>query len=212
MVSRRTTCGKDRSCGPTSPFTLAEVLRVMKTMRRGCWRASELMPASYVAFSLMIVSHRQSAVLLNSPEMPGDESHGDQRQNHAVKNVETQQGVLPDDVAAEQEETNRASESGNVTDDVRPDGDRPEGQLVPGKQIAGVAQKKGDQQQADTDHPVEFVRRLVSAAIENMEHVPEHRHHHRLRRQAVEIAEKDSVRHHVNQILHVAVGVGDGGM
>jgi hypothetical protein len=50
----------------------------------------------------MVVSHRKSAVLLNSPEMNPDQSHRRQRQDDAVKNVKPQQGVLPDDVAAEQ--------------------------------------------------------------------------------------------------------------
>src|SRR5271157_839645 len=138
----------------------------------------------------MVVSHRQSAVLLNSPEMHRNKDDRGQRQDHTVKNVKTQQRVLPNDVAAEHQETNGPSKYGNVADNVRPDRDRPESQLIPRKQITGVAQEKRDQQQAYTDHPVELVRGFVSAAIENMEHVPEHCHHHHMSREAVEIAEK----------------------
>src|ERR1017187_1660176 len=127
------TCGKDMSCGPVSSFTLAEVFRVMKTIRCGCLTASELKPTSKVFFSLMIVSHGQPAVLLNSPEMQCDKPYRSQRQNNAVKNIEAQQRVLPNDVATQRQKTNGAPQHGDVADDVGPHCDRPVSQLIPGK-------------------------------------------------------------------------------
>ena len=65
-------------------------------------------------------------------------------------------------------------------------------------------------QQHDADHPVEFVRRLVAAAIKDVEHVPEHDEHHQLRRQPMQIAEKDAVGNDEPQILHVPIGLRHG--
>src|SRR6516225_3241726 len=100
-------CGWVINCRPTSPLTLAEVFLVMKTMRCGFLSASEANPASYLVFSAILFSlyflDRQAAVLLHSPEVDGDKDSGQQRQYHAVQHVETEQGVLPDQVSPQQQ-------------------------------------------------------------------------------------------------------------
>ena len=116
-----------------------------KTTRTGSFLASEPNPASYLGFfSVIFLSHRQAAVFLHPPEMNGDQHNRDQRQDDAVKNVETQQGVLADHVAAERFEAHPFADDRHGRDDVGPHGDGPERQLVPGKQVAGVAQEQRD--------------------------------------------------------------------
>jgi len=125
-----------------------------------------------------------------------------------MQNIEPQQGVFADDISAEGHEPHFSSNDRHRRDDVRADGDRPESQLVPRQQISGVAQEKRDQQQEYPNHPVELMGRLVSAAVEYVEHVPENEQHHQMRTQAMHIAEEDAVGNNEAQIFHVVVGVG----
>ena len=64
--------------------------------------------------------------------------------------------------------------------------------------------------QHDADDPVEFARRAVCAAIEDLEHVREDQEDHQLRRPAVQIPEKESRRYDKLQVLHVGVGLRHG--
>src|SRR5208337_2224138 len=79
-------------------------------------------------------------------------------------------------------------------------------------EIAGIAQEERDQQEHHADHPVELVRRLVAAAIENVKHVAEDQQHHQVRRDTVHVTQKNAVRDDEAQVFHVPVGVRRGGM
>src|SRR5712692_5915912 len=213
MASRIKRCGKVINCGPGSPTTLAEVFFVTKTTRRGSFLASELKPVSILFFSIAVLGlHGQTTVFLHAPEVNSDEQERNERENHHVKHVKTQQCVFPDDVTAQHQETNFTSDHRHGENNVGADGHGPECQLIPGQQIAGVTEKQRDQKKNDPDDPIEFVRRFVTAAVENMEHVPKDGEHHQMRGKAVKIAEKDAIRNNELQVFHVAVGLGSRGV
>src|ERR1700681_3347283 len=99
MASRIKRCGELINCGAGAPTTLAEVFFVTKTMRRGSFFASELKPVSILFFSIVVLGlYGQTTVLLHAPEMNSDEQERDEREDHDVKHVETQQRVFADDV------------------------------------------------------------------------------------------------------------------
>ena len=61
-----------------------------------------------------------------------------------VQDVEAKQGGAAHVAASEQHLPNPVTHHGHVAGDVRPDGDRPVGQLVPGEQVA----REGEEQRA----------------------------------------------------------------
>ena len=148
-----------------------------------------------------------AAVLANPPEVNRDKRDGRQRQDHAVQHVKSQQGVGVHSVAAEHQKANFGAEHRHRRAHVRAHRDRPERQLIPGQQVAGVAEQQGEEQQHHADHPVEFARRTIRSAVEHAEHVREHQEHHGVRRPAVQVAQKHSRGHHELQVLHVGVGL-----
>src|SRR5271165_6997353 len=142
-------------------------------MRRGSFFESELKPVSILFFSIVVLGlYGQTAILLHTPEMNSDEQKRDERKNHNVKHVKTQQRVFPDDVPTKKQEPNFVADEGHGGNDVGADGHGPKGKLVPGQEIACVAEEQRDQQKYDTDPPVELVRWLVASAVEHVKHVP----------------------------------------
>ena len=121
-------------------------------------------------------------------------SHRDQRQNHAVQHVKTQQRVGVHGIAAQHQEAHLRAQHRHRRHDIRAHRDRPECQLIPRQQVAGVAEKQRHHQQHYADHPVEFARRAVRSAVEHLEHVREHQQHHGVRRPAMQIAQKHARR------------------
>ena len=89
----------------------------------------------------------KAAILANAPEMNRDKQNRDQRQNHAVQHVEAQQRIGIHLVAAQHQEVNLVADDRHGGRDIRTDRDRPERQLIPGQQIAGVAEQQRDQKQ-----------------------------------------------------------------
>src|SRR5713101_7760606 len=82
-------------------------------MRRGSFFASELKPVSILFFSIVVLGfHGQTTVFLHAPEVNSDEQERNERENHHVKHVKTQQCVFPDDVTAQHQETNFPSTTG----------------------------------------------------------------------------------------------------
>src|SRR3974390_874724 len=90
-----------------SSFTFAEILRVMNTIRRGSFLASELNPDSILVFSIFFSrSYRQTAVLLRPPEMDSDQEEGQQREDDHMEYIKTEQRVFADNVATQCHEAN----------------------------------------------------------------------------------------------------------
>src|SRR5216684_4704354 len=169
-------------------MTLAEVFFVTKTMRRGSFFASELIPVSILFFSIFVpVLHSQAAVFLHAPEMNSNEQERYKRENHHVQHVETQERVFTDDVAAQHEKPDFAAHYGHGRNDVGADSHSPECQLVPGQEIARVAQEQRDKKEHDADNPVELMGRLVTPAIKHVKQVPEAGEYHQVGGQTVEI-------------------------
>src|SRR5215469_10402237 len=124
-----------------------------------------------------------------------------------MQHVKTQESVFSDDVAAEKKETDFVADQGHGGNDVGTDGDGPKGELIPRKEVAGVAEKQRHQKKEYADDPIEFVRRFVATAVKDMEHVPENREHHQVSGEAVEVAEEDAVGYDELEVFHIAVGV-----
>src|SRR5215472_5402120 len=194
-------------------MTFAEVFFVTKTTRRRSFFASELNPVSILFFSIFVLGlDGQAAIFLHTPEMNSDQHERDQRKNDHVKHVEAEQRVFADDVAAEEQEAHLVADEGHGGNNVRAHGDGPERELVPRQQIAGVAEEQRHQEKHDAYDPVEFVGRFVAAAIEDVEHVPEHGENHQVSGKAVKIAEENSIRNDKLKVFHIAVCVRRGGM
>src|ERR1035438_6219844 len=86
--------------------TCGEVRRVTNATRTGVRRLSESMDAEKSFGSLIgLLPGVQSAVLPNPPEVNGQEQHGDQRQDHAVQYIESEQGVGVHGMAAQNEKS-----------------------------------------------------------------------------------------------------------
>ena len=71
--------------------------------------------------------------------MDGDGEGEHQRQHHDVEDVEAEQRLLADVGVAEEHEAEFLADQRSVSGDGGADGDGPEGQLVPGQQVAGEA-------------------------------------------------------------------------
>ena len=69
------------------------------------------------------------------------------RQHRHVQHVEAQQRFLADGGIAQQQELDLLADQRRVAGDRGADRDRPEGQLVPGQQVAGEAQEQRQQKQ-----------------------------------------------------------------
>src|SRR6266566_4726529 len=65
--------------------------------------------------------------------------------------------------------------------------DSPDGYLVPWKQVAGEAQKQRDKEQPNTNHPVKFSWWLLSAMIEDTDHMQRDCHNHQVGGPAVHV-------------------------
>src|ERR1035441_9071673 len=86
--------------------TCGEVRRVTNGTRTGVRPLSESMDALKSFGSLIgLLPGVQSAVLPNSPEVNAQEQDGDQRQDHAMQHVESQQGVGVHRMAAQNEKS-----------------------------------------------------------------------------------------------------------
>ena len=92
--------------------------------------------------------------------------------------------------------------------DVGADGHRPEGQLIPRKQVAGEGEEQRQQEHHDADHPVPLTPLaladavLVGAGQEHSRQVQDHGDDHQVGTDAVHRAEPPAERHHVLDVLH----------
>jgi hypothetical protein len=96
------------------------------------------------------------SVLANPPYVKNEKAEHEARQERHVQRVEPDQGRLADLAASQQELLRGAADPGDVVQQVRRHAHRPEGELVPGQQVAGERKPQGEQEQDDPDVPVEF--------------------------------------------------------
>src|SRR5664279_256179 len=129
-----------------------------------------------------------------------------------MQNIEAQQSICVYLVATQQQEVDLVAHQRDSGRKIGPNRDGPECQLVPGKQVAGVAEQEGHDQQQNADDPVELARLTVRTAIEDLEHVGEDEEDHQLRRPAMKVAKKKARRYDELQVLHVGVSLRHGRM
>src|SRR5215471_3094875 len=208
IASRTSRCGYVMSCGPRLSVTFAEVFRVMNTIRRGSFVASELNPISILAFSVIVFCpYRHAAILLHTPEMHADQQESKQRKNDYMQHIKAQQRVFSHDVSAQRNESHLTAHNRHRRNNVGSYRDSPKSQLIPWQQVARVTQKQRHQKQKNSHDPIEFMWRLVPSAIKHMEHMPENNQHHQVRRDPMHVPQKHPVRYHEPQILHVVVRI-----
>src|SRR5713101_8699332 len=162
-----------------------------------------------------------AAVLPDAPEVQDHQDGGDDGDEDAVQDVEAQQGRRPHHRARRQEsarivarrhaqlrpEGPLVAEQGRRARHVGADGHRPDGELVPGQQVAGEGEQERQREEVDADHPVELARRLVAAGHEDPEHVQPDEDDHAVRRPAVHVAHDHPEGDVEIEVLHVPVGV-----
>ena len=122
--------------------------------------------------------------------MDRDQEAGREWQRDDVQHVETQQCVRPELVSAEDEERGFRADDRRRVRDLVTDGHRPERELVPRKEVAGVRQQDREREEERANDPVELARRLVRAGVEDADHVQEHGDHHAVRRPAMHVAQQ----------------------
>ena len=144
--------------------------------------------------------------------MDGDEEDENDREKDAVKDVEAEEGVLGDDVSSQEEKADLLADERRLPGHVRPDRDAPERELVPRKEVARVREKEGDEKEDDADHPVELARGTIGPVVEDPQHVEHRRKDHQVGGPPVEIPEEQAVVDDESQLLHVPVGLRDGGV
>src|SRR5688500_3598641 len=149
---------------------------------------------------------RDPAVLPDAPEVDGDQEGGRERQGHDVEDVEPQQGVRTQLVAAEEDEGDLVADERRRARDLVADRDGPERELVPREQVARVRQQQREHEEQRADDPVELARRLVRAGVEDPDHVQEHGDDHAVGGPAVHVAQELAEDDHGLEILHVRVG------
>ena len=123
--------------------------------------------------------------------MDGHQSGGHKRERHAMQHIESQQCRCSDETPTEQCKSYVAPrmEQRQITQldcpgerplvpgpgccpgHVRADGDCPDGELIPRKQVPGKAEQQGELQKDDPHPPVELTRRLVAARQEHTVHM-----------------------------------------
>jgi len=136
------------------------------------------------------------------------EDDHNQRQGEDVQQVEAQQTARADIRRTAQQQVDvlahdlRRRGFGHAGADRH----RPEGELVPGQQVAGKAQEEGGQQQDHAGRPGKLARPLVAAGDVRAQHMQHHRHDHGLRPQAVNVAHELAEGHIAQQVEHVVVG------
>ena len=81
----------------------------------------------------------------------------------------------------------------------------PEGQLVPGQQVAREAQQQRQHKQRHAHHPVKLSGRLVGGGVERPGHVQDDTQHHGVGRPAVDVAHEASRGNDVVDFLHRVV-------
>src|SRR5262245_21824972 len=158
----------------------------------------------YLSSDGIAASQRRTgeSVAADPPEMHAKENAGDERNEDAVQDVEAQQCVRANLAAAEEERPrivdvvqprDQLVPGALVPQDrggaahVRSHRHRPDGELVPGQQVAGEGEEQREHEEEHTDHPVELARRFVGSGQEDAEHVEPDGDHHPVRRPAMHV-------------------------
>ena len=88
--------------------------------------------------------------------------------------------------------------------------DRPDGQLIPRQQVPGKGEQERQEQQNDTDNPIEFSWRFVTARQEHSIHVQPDGNHHGVCPPAMQFPQH-AQRRDIAQCQHVGIGPFGGG-
>src|SRR6202521_883785 len=208
MNSLKTNSGKETTI---SSSLSSRTVDGTSACRRRCSTRSRAAIRSFASVAMAKLQPPAEAVFSDSPEVDDHQQERRQRQPHDVQHVEAQQRIVTDHAPADQQIAGVRSGDGRVLCHVGPHRDGPDGQLVPGQQVAGEAQQQRDQQQQGADAPVELARLLVGAGQKDARHVEPDRDHHRVRRPTVHVADDAAEGDHELQVAHVLVGVLRGG-
>jgi hypothetical protein len=113
-------------------------------------------------------------------------------------------------IGPEHKETDLVSDERGITHDCGPDCDSPVSQLIPGEKVSRITQGKSEDEEKDSNHPVEFTRWPVGTCVENPDHVQEDRYYHPMRSPSMEVSQDLSIEDQ-GQSLHIEICPFDGG-
>ncbi len=130
--------------------------------------------------------------------------------DHAMKNVKTEQSLVAHFIRAQHKESDVVSDQRRITHDRCPDRNAPEGKLIPRQKVSGITESKRKDEKTNTHDPVEFPGRPVRTRVEDSHHVQENGYHHSVGCPAVEVPQNLAI---VNECkgLHVEICPFNGG-
>ena len=120
--------------------------------------------------------------------MDGHEKACDKRNDNAVENIKTQQGLMAYLIRTQNKETNIIPNEGRVTHDRCSYGNAPESQLIPGQKISGIAEAERKNEEADSDDPIKLPGGAVGPCVKYPDHMQKDRHDHRMRSPSMEVS------------------------
>jgi len=81
-------------------------------------------------------------------------------------------------VCSENKEPNRVPKEGSITHDRCPYGNSPISELIPGQEVSRITEAEGQNEEANSNDPIELPRGPVGPCVEYPDHVKEDRHDH----------------------------------
>ena len=112
-----------------------------------------------------------AAVFANSPKVNRQENDEDKGKHQNVQDVPAQQCFRANLLASQKNKPHLVSEHWRKAHHVGTHRYRPQGQLIPWKEVPGKRQQKGEFEEHDSDHPVEFARCFVSPVVKDPGHM-----------------------------------------
>ncbi len=97
------------------------------------------------------------------------------------------------------------SDEGRIVHDRCSDGDSPISQLIPGQKVSCVTEAEGEDEEADSDDPVEFPGRSVGTCVKYPDHVKKDGYHHPMGRPPMEVSQDLTIEDEC-QRLHIKIG------
>src|SRR2546427_3624810 len=160
-------------------------------------------------FSLTCSISMDTSVGLRDPLQPDEPHVQDDQSDHNQRQDEHVEPVEPEDVhagqgvdVAEQQAGELVADHRGRTAHVDPDVRGALAQVVRGQQVPGVAERQGEQEQDDTQDPVQLAGLLVCACEVHAAHVEEDRGNHDVRGPVVHAADDEPERDVVHDDEH----------
>src|SRR2546426_4960572 len=207
-VSRpRSRNGRTRSAITGMPLSRSPQNAALNSAFRGV--PSPNVNCGKMSVSLTCSISMDTSVGLRDPLQPDEPHVQDDQSDHNQRQDEHVEPVEPEDVhagqgvdVAEQQAGELVADHRGRTAHVDPDVRGALAQVVRGQQVPGVAERQGEQEQDDTQEPVQLAGLLVCACEVHAAHVEEDRGNHDVRGPVVHAADDEPERDVVHDDEH----------